>query len=245
MLGVTPLCEGCRSGGSHSLCLFSCGVANCPAPEGSSPQHCHLGAGACGWCQQPSCCHLNYRLKGHPSGCLQGARQASSLPTRVLCLGLAVCVCLDGMFLVLWRSGFSPHPNLAGLCSLVMENSRGPLKQDRFSSARRLPSQGMAKSNNVAAIKGSRWVRGLPCSPHLQLSKQAGHDCTVHSCWKYQNKIKASGDSSSKGRFERTSVLPSSWFYLWLTTWKRKIPSERILPSLYVLFACLFLCEWG
>jgi len=44
MVGVT-ISLGLQSGGSRSLHLFSCGVANCPAPEASSSRHCHLGAG--------------------------------------------------------------------------------------------------------------------------------------------------------------------------------------------------------
>lgn len=73
---------------------------------------------------------------------LAGCKAASSLPSSLLCLGLAMCACLGGMLSRLWIPGFPPHPNLAGLCSQVMRNSKSPLKQGRFSSARRLPSQG-------------------------------------------------------------------------------------------------------
>lgn len=133
-----------------------------------SLQHCHLGLELVTLLLPP-------RQKGHPSGCLQGARQASSLPTRFLCLGLAMCVCLGGMLWGLCISGFSPHPNLAGLCSRVMENSRGLLKQGRFSSAKRLPSQG-----NVAISQPSKG----PCGhvlylSHLTSSYQSKHDMTV------------------------------------------------------------------
>lgn len=77
-----------------------------------------------------------------------------------------------------WCSGyqvFSPHPNLAGLCSRVMENRRGPLKQGRFSSARRLPSQG-----NVAISQPSKGPHGhVVYLSHLTSSYQSKQDVTV------------------------------------------------------------------
>lgn len=70
---------------------------------------------------------------------------------------------------------FSPHPNLAGLCSRVMGNSRGPLKQGRFSSARRMPSQG-----SVAISQPSKGPYGhMVYLSHLTSSYQSKQDMTV------------------------------------------------------------------
>lgn len=169
---------------------------------------------------------------------LGGWRWASFLVTKLLWpwAGQHVCACVVyPLCCGCWV--FPSHPYLASWCSRLMENSRGPLKQGRFSSARKLPSQG-----NVVISQSlkSTHMPGLPFSPHLQLSKKTGRDSTVHSCWKYQSKIKASGDRSSKGRFEKACALPSRCFYLWLTTWKCQIPSKRILPSFHALFVCFY-----
>lgn len=70
---------------------------------------------------------------------------------------------------------FSSHCNLASRCSWLMENSRGPLKQGRFSSARKLPFQG--------SVVISQPSKG-PCThlvylSHLASSYQSKQDMTV------------------------------------------------------------------
>lgn len=70
---------------------------------------------------------------------------------------------------------FSPRLNLASRFSQLMENSRGPLKQGRFSSARKLPSQGDVVLSQPS--KGSH--THLVYLSHLTSSYQRKQDVAV------------------------------------------------------------------
>lgn len=107
-------------------------------------------------------------LGGCKAGALSSHKAPVALGWQPVCAWVGCPLCCG------WWA-FSPHSNLASPCSRLMENSRGPLKQGRFSSARKLPSQG-----NVGIFQPSKCPRArLVYLSHLTSSYQRKQDTTV------------------------------------------------------------------
>lgn len=180
-------------------------IAAAPSPQGQSVWLSPVATLLC----------LNGELKEHPSCCLEDARWASCLPTKLLWPWAGnKCVCLGGMLSVLWV--FSPHPHLASQCFCLMESSRGPLNQCRFLSARKLLYQGSAVVSQPS--KG-------PCTclfylSHLTSSYQKEHNVTV-PCTPV-------GNTRVKSRLLETVPQKGDWKEL-----AHSLPDAFISDSLY------------
>lgn len=107
-------------------------------------------------------------LEGRKAGILSSRKAPVAVGWQCVCAWVGWPLCCG-------CRGFSPHPNLARWFSRLTENSRGPLEQGRFSSARKLPSQG-----DVGVSQPSK----CPCTrlvylSHLTSSYQRKQDVTV------------------------------------------------------------------